>query len=407
MNSGRSVTLIATPVFLSGFLVGVLAGSLVNGAGGPTRKVGEVLNLVDQKYYRESDSELKVEAAIKGIARSLDPYSEYFSAQEWTDFASEHLEGEFGGVGIRVEPEPQTGTVRIISPIDNSPAIKAGLRSGDRISAVDGKPLKDLPYEKIIGMIRGKKGTSVRLTILRADQEPFDVTLLRDTIKLKKVLQTRIEREGKPSVAYVRLTEFTDGVTDAVAKVLRELKAGAVIVDVRQNPGGLLEECVELSGLFVGKKKIVVTRTRNSAEERLSKRDALPELAGVPVVVLADEGSASASEIFAGALQDYGAAVVIGRKTYGKGTVQESHQLKDGSHFKLTVAIYELPKGRSGADPKYAVEPDHMVEIMPEQAKARAEWWGALHGGQAETPHPADDPQMKKALEVLDARSGD
>lgn len=407
MNSGRSVTLIATPVFLSGFLCGVLAGSLVGGSGTPSRKVGEVLNLVDQKYYREVDQDQKVEGAIKGIARSLDPYSEYFSAQEWKEFASEHLTGEFGGVGVRVEEDKEGKTVRIVALIEGSPALKAGLRAGDRISAVDGRPLKDVPYEKAFKMIRGKKGSSVRLTILRTEQEPFDVTLTRDTIKLKKVLHTRIEREGELPVVYIRITEFTDGVTDEVEKALQGLAKSRVIVDVRQNPGGLLSECVELSGLFVGKKKIVVTHTRTSKEERVGTREAVPGLAGA-VVVLTDEESASASEIFAGVLQDYGAAVLVGKKTYGKGTVQESHELKDGSHFKLTIAIYELPKGRSGADPKYAIEPDHVVEITKEQAQARAEWWSALHDAKPEAPTlPADDPQLKKALEILDAYPGD
>lgn len=407
MNPARLMASIGVPLFILGFCCGLAFPEFIPGTHAG-EKVGEVVRLVQDRYHQpKSDAEL-VEGAMMGIARELDPYSDYYTADEWAKFNSEHLRGEFFGVGIRVEQDNETGFVRVVAPLDNSPALRAGLQSGDMITAVDGKPIAEKKFEAVINMIKGPEGTTVKLTILRGEAEPFDVELTRERIEIKIVLGKRLEREGKPAIGYIRMTEFTEGLPPAVADEIRRLDAPAYVIDLRGNPGGLLDACVDLCTMFVGRQTIVTTRSRNGDDPRVSRGTiAMPELEGKPVVVLINGGSASASEIFAGAMQDFGRATLVGTRSYGKGSVQEPHELSDGSRFKLTVAIYELPKGRSGADPKFHIAPDEVVELTEEQAKSVGEWWNAMHTVDGDDPMlPADDPQLMKALELLDARLG-
>jgi carboxyl-terminal processing protease len=407
MSPGRLIAQVAPPLFVLGFCCG-LAVPMLMPSHATAERVNEVVRLVERDFHRPVERRELIEGALRGVARRLDPYSDYFPPEQYVAFKQEHVEGEFFGVGISVERDPaDTGYVRIVAPLDNSPALAAGLRPGDRISAVDGRPVQDHPFEQVILMIKGKEGTLVRLTILREGAEPFDVELKRAKIVKKKILALRMERPGKRSVLYLRPAEFTEGMADEAAQTIRRLKADALIVDVRQNPGGLLDQCVRLSAYFVGRRPILTALSRREAQVKLGDADAMPELAGVPVVVLVNEGSASASEIFAGVLQDYGVAALVGARTFGKGSVQETHPLRDGSYFKLTVATYALPGGRGGADPKFHVAPDHVVSLTPEQARGVADWWSALHtASTAPAGPPADDPQLQKALELIDARPG-
>jgi carboxyl-terminal processing protease len=279
--------------------------------------------------------------------------------------------GEFGGLGIEVTME--NGVIKVVSPIDDTPASKAGLQAGDLIFALDGEPVQGMTLQDAVEKMRGKVGTPIKISIRRAGKDPFDVSLTRETIKVKAV---RYHLEGG-DVGYIRVTSFTEqstsGVLDAVEKLKKEAgnKLKGYILDLRNNPGGLLDQAISMSDAFLDKGEIVSVKARKS--EDVQRWNAKPGdvASGLPIVVLMNGGSASASEIVAGALQDHKRAIILGTRSFGKGSVQTIMQVTGGGAIRLTTALYFTPSGRSIQ--KEGIKPD--IEVEPakiENLQARA-----------------------------------
>jgi carboxyl-terminal processing protease len=279
--------------------------------------------------------------------------------------------GEFGGLGIEVTME--NGVIKVVSPIDDTPASKAGLQPGDLIFALDGEPVQGMTLQDAVEKMRGKVGTPIKISVRRGTKDPFDVTLTRETIKVKAV---RYHLEGG-DIGYIRVTSFTEqstsGVLDAVEKLKKEAgnKLKGYILDLRNNPGGLLDQAIAMSDAFLDKGEIVSVKARKS--EDVQRWNAKPgDVAnGLPIVVLMNGGSASASEIVAGALQDHRRAIILGTRSFGKGSVQTIMQVTGGGAIRLTTALYFTPSGRSIQ--KEGIKPD--IEVEPakiENLQARA-----------------------------------
>jgi carboxyl-terminal processing protease len=309
---------------------------------------GSVFERIRSSYVEKVDQKKLIEAAIKGMLTSLDPHSNFMNADEFNSMQVQ-THGEFGGLGIEVTQE--NGFVKVITPIDDTPAKKAGIKSGDFITKVDGKPVIDMSLNDAVKLMRGPVGSEIILTIVReGTADPFDVKIVRDQIKVKAA---KVRLEGKTVV--MRLSGFTEqtyeNMKDGIAKQVKA--AGGIdnvngfVLDLRNNPGGLLTQAVLVSDAFLEKGEIVSTRGRNPQDS--DRRNAKPgDLTnGKPLVVLINGGSASASEIVAGALQDHHRAVVIGTRSFGKGSVQTIMPLQGGAGIKLTTARYYTPSGRS------------------------------------------------------------
>lgn len=379
--------------FVAGFTAGYGVHSAVPKSG-LQGKFDQVVRLIDDLYYREIPRAQLDTAVFTALAGTLDPNSEYFDAQGWARF-DEDMKSELHGVGIRIEADLASGYIKVVAPIEGSPAAAAGVMPGDLIVAVDGTSIKGKPTDAVIRTIKGAEGTEVTLTLKRGEADPFDVKLKRAVIKLPAV---KAHRFG--DVGYLRIVGFSEEVTKEFERNVATLNAKAWIIDLRFNTGGLLSEAVDLASLVVGKKTIVETRGRRSKETRAGERDAHPALAGKKIVVLVNEGSASASEILAGALQDHKAATIVGVRSYGKGSVQIPMALEDGTRFKLTTALYYLPAGRSphrdnAEDKDYGITPDHEIRMTDEQINALFKWWASESG------EPSGDPMIEKALELL------
>src|SRR4029450_13382998 len=290
---------------------------------------------------------------------ALDPHSSYMNPKTYKDMQVQ-TKGEFGGLGIEVTME--NGVIKVVSPIDDPPASKAGIMPGDLIFALDGEPVQGLTLQEAVEKMRGKGGTPIKISIRRKDKDPFDVSLTRETIKVKSV---RYRLEGG-DIGYIRVTSFTEqstsGVLDAIEKLKKEAgnKLKGFILDLRNNPGGLLDQAIAMSDAFLEKGEIVSVKARKS--EDVQRWNAKPgDVAnGLPIVVLMNGGSASASEIVAGALQDHRRAIVLGTRTFGKGSVQTIMQVSGGGAIRLTTALYFTPSGRSIQ--KEGIKPDIEVE---------------------------------------------
>jgi carboxyl-terminal processing protease len=276
--------------------------------------------------------------------------------------------GEFGGLGIEVTME--NGVIKVVSPIDDTPASRAGIQSGDLIFALDGQPVQGLTLQEAVEKMRGKVGTSIKISIRRGSKDPFDVSLTRETIKVRSV---RYRLEGD-DIGYIRVTSFTEqttsGVLDAIEKLKKEAgnKLKGYVLDLRNNPGGLLDQAIALSDAFLEKGEIVSVKARKS--EDVQRWNAKPGdvTNGLPIVVLVNGGSASASEIVAGALQDHRRAIILGTRSFGKGSVQTIMQVTGGGAIRLTTALYFTPSGRSiqkeGIKPDIEVEPAKIETIQ-------------------------------------------
>jgi carboxyl-terminal processing protease len=334
------------------FVAGLLSGRLLEGQGlaqqaetyEELRPFTEVLNQVQRNYVEETKTRDVVYGAIRGLLNTLDPHSSFMPPDVYKEMQVD-TKGEFGGLGIQIGMKDEQLTV--IAPIEGTPADRAGIRAGDRIVKIGGESTKDLPLMDAVNQMRGPKGTKVTLTLEReGSAAPFDVTLTREIIKIQSV-RSKVLDGG---IGYVRLTQFQEQSGEDLAKALdglREQKAQSLIVDLRNNPGGLLTAAVEVSEQFLPKGKAVVSiKGRQGKAEEYSADGADPIL-DWPLIVLVNEGSASASEIVAGAMQDWGRAVVVGTTTFGKGSVQTVIPLSDGSALRLTTAKYYTPKGRS------------------------------------------------------------
>ncbi|KIN75346.1 Carboxyl-terminal protease family protein [Sulfitobacter noctilucae] len=327
---------------------------------------GDIFERIRAQYVEETDSSELIEAAINGMLTSLDPHSSYLSPKDALKMR-EQTRGEFGGLGIEVTQEE--GFVKVVSPIDGTPAAEAGIEAGDFITHVDGESLLGLVLDDAVELMRGPVGSEIVITVVReGEQEPFDVSIVRDTIQL-----TAVRARTVGDTAVLRLTTFNEQTFPKMKEGLEEQIEAAggidningIVIDMRNNPGGLLNQAIAVSDAFLEEGEIVSTRGRELADG--DRVNATPgDLAqGKPIVVLINGGSASASEIVAGALQDHRRAIVIGTKSFGKGSVQTVMPLRGSGAMRLTTARYYTPSGRSIQ--ALGVSPDIVVAQPPAQ----------------------------------------
>ena len=331
---------------------------------------GEALEYIYSQYVEKPDTQKLIRAAIRGMLQSLDPHSSYMDPKNYNEMMV-NIRGEFGGLGIEVTME--NGVVKVISPIDDTPAAKAGILAGDLIVGIDGKPVKGMTLSQAVEKMRGKVGTPITLTVLRKGRKkPFDVRIVRDIIRIRSV---KWSVEGD-DIGYIRITQFNEQTTPKLREAILDLKKKlgkrlkGFIIDLRNNPGGLLDQARSVADMFLEHGEIVSIRGRNNSERLAATPGDLT--GGKPVVVLINGGSASASEIVAGALQDHKRAVLIGTRSFGKGSVQKIIPLKDRSALRLTTERYYTPSGRSIQ--ARGIMPDHVVEQeLPPELKDKAD----------------------------------
>ena len=304
----------------------------------------EVLRQIEENYVEPQDSEELIYAAIKGMVEGLDPHSAFMTKQEHKDLMIE-TKGSFSGVGIEITT--RDNLITVVSPIEGTPAYRAGIKAGDQIIAINDEPTNEMTLSDAVKRIRGPKGSDVKLTVRReGSDKPLDFSITRDVIPLRSVRHHQLT----PEVGYVRISNFqskTERDLKSALKTLEEEKIEGLILDLRNNPGGLLDQAIKVSDLFLDEGLIVSTKGRDSSQnmEISAQRNGRPRT--YPMIVLVNEGSASASEIVAGALQDNKRALVLGTKTFGKGSVQTILPLSDGSGLRLTTARYYTPSGNS------------------------------------------------------------
>jgi len=381
------------------------------------RTFAEVLDRVKAAYVEPVDDKTLLENAIKGMLSNLDPHSAYLGPEEFAEL-QESTSGEFGGLGIEVGSED--GFVKVISPIDDTPAANAGIQPGDLIVKIDGKPTKGQSMNEAVDSMRGKAGSPITLTIVRGGGKPFDVELKRAIIKVKSVRSQMLE----PGYGYLRITQFQVNTGEETVKALSKLrndnkgKLKGLVLDLRNNPGGVLQSAVEVADAFLTKGLIVYTKGRIPNSELRFSADPADPSDGVPLVVLINGGSASAAEIVAGALQDQKRAILMGTDSFGKGSVQTVLPLNNDRALKLTTALYYTPNGRSiqaqGITPDIEVERAKVTREKNEfDGFKEADLQGHLangNGGQdrptASGKPPVDRPQdgdyqLSQALSLL------
>ncbi|WP_249692766.1 S41 family peptidase [Stappia sp. WLB 29] len=376
---------------------------------------GDVFERVRSDYVEVPDDAALIESAINGMLSSLDPHSSYLSPKHFRDMQVQ-TRGEFGGLGIEVTMED--GLVKVVTPIDDTPAFKAGVMAGDLITHLDGEQIQGLTLSEAVDKMRGPINTGIELTLRRENvAEPIKLTITRDIIRIKSV---RFREEG--DVGYLRVTQFNeqtyDGLKDGMDEVAKQIgsdKLKGFVLDLRNNPGGLLDQAIAVSDAFLQRGEIVSTRGRNADEtQRYNARSG--DLAnGKPVIVLINGGSASASEIVAGALQDHRRATVLGTRSFGKGSVQTIVPLGANGAIRLTTARYYTPSGVSiqakGITPDIEVLQELPEELRANGAETKGEAGlrGHLQGDGEEQsgsqayvpPDPKDDAQLKLALDLL------
>ena len=392
---------------LLAFTLSVPATALADEKGEDTRQntyelltlFGDVFERVRKDYVEEVSDEDLLEAAINGMLTSLDPHSSYLSSKRYKD------------------------VIKVISPIDDTPAFRAGIEAGDLITHLDKEPVSGLSLNEAVEKMRGRVGTDIVLTVIRKGTEPFDVTITRAVIKIESV-RSRLEGD----IGYMRVTQFNERTETGIKKALETFKKEksdslqGLVLDLRNNPGGLLDQAIAVSDAFLDKGEIVSTRSRRAEEtQRFNARPG--DLAnGLPIVVLVNEGSASASEIVAGALQDHRRAVILGTKTFGKGSVQTVIPLARRAAMRLTTSRYFTPSGRSiqsvGIEPDIYVEQAKLEALTPRSSRREADLRGALDNpgengkteeAEGEDNKEGDDPstakrfdfQLERALDLL------
>lgn len=334
---------------------------------------GDVFERVREQYVDELTDEELVETAINGMLVSLDPHSAYLDEDDFAEMQVQ-TRGEFGGLGIEVTME--NGLVKVVSPIDDTPAYQAGVQAGDFITHLDDEPIVGLTLSEAVDKMRGKVGTAIKLTIRRADTaEPIDISITRDIIKIKSV---RHELKDN-NVGYIRITTFNQNTDVGVKQAVDDIKAKAgenllgYVLDLRNNPGGLLDQAIAVSDAFLEKGEIVSTRGRHEYDTKRDNSTPGDITDGLPVVVLINGGSASASEIVAGALQDHRRAIVLGTQSFGKGSVQTVIPLPGHGAMRLTTARYYTPSGRSiqakGIEPDIIVEPAKIEQVAAQRLR--------------------------------------
>ncbi|MDA9113908.1 S41 family peptidase [Alphaproteobacteria bacterium] len=319
---------------------------------------GDVFQRVQEQYVEEVTDKKLIESAISGMLQSLDPHSSYLSADSYKDMQVK-TKGKFGGLGIEITMED--GVVKVVSPIDDTPAAKAGMMSGDLIIGVDGESIRGLTINESVSKLRGPVGSKVIITVVRGKKDPYEIEIKRDIINIKSVKHNIIKNIG-----YVRLTTFSDTTTSGLEKALTKIKKNignkfqGLILDLRNNPGGLLNQSISVADAFLNQGEIVSTQGRNDDDTSrvFAKKGDL--INGQPLVVLINSGSASASEIVAGALKDHSRAIIIGTRSFGKGSVQSIIPLAGNGAMRLTTARYFTPSGISIQ--AKGIEPDIIVE---------------------------------------------
>jgi len=418
--AGAALSLLAVSPPVAPLISGAFASPSTDAAStySELKLFGKVFDTIRQDYVEKPDPNKLIKSAIDGMMGSLDPHSNYMDAQAYQDMQVETT-GEFGGLGMEVTTE--NNEVKVVSPIDDTPASKAGILAGDVITQIDGKPVKDLPLDNVVAKLRGPPGSKVTLGIQRANvAKPITVTLTREIIKTRPVSF----RDEGGNVGYIRITEFNELTTDELKSAIENLSAKipadqmkGYVLDLRNNPGGLLDQAVGVVNDFISHGEIVSTRSRDSDEDErfFAKPDPGDLTHGKPLIVLINGGSASASEIVSGALQDQKRATILGTRSFGKGSVQTIIPLGTGNGaLRLTTARYYTPSGRSIQ--AEGITPDiQVVEEVPKALQAsqvevsEATLPGHFHaqgkeerGSQSYVPSkPADDAALQTALALL------
>jgi carboxyl-terminal processing protease len=377
---------------------------------------GDVFERVRSDYVERPDDSKLVETAINGMLAGLDPHSSFMDSKSFRDMQVQ-TRGEFGGLGIEVTMEE--GLVKVVSPIDETPAAKAGIQANDIITHLDDEAVQGLTLNQAVEKMRGPVNTKIKLRVMRKGQDkPVEISITRDIIRVRAV---RSNQQGD-DVAYIKLTQFNEQTTDGLKKAIADLtaqipadKLKGFILDLRNNPGGLLDQAISVSDVFLERGEIVSTRGRNVEETQRFNARAGDLTKGKPVIVLTNGGSASASEIVAGALQDHKRATVLGTRSFGKGSVQTIIPLGAGNGaLRLTTARYYTPSGKS-IQAKGIVPDIEVLQDVPEELKARSDTKGesSLRGhlkaeGEEQTgsqsyipPDPKDDKALKMATDLL------
>jgi len=372
---------------------------------------GDVFERVRQEYVEEVGDEELIENAINGMLTALDPHSSYLDAKSFQDMQVQ-TRGRFGGLGIEVTME--NGLVKVISPIDDTPAYRAGVEAGDLITHLDGEPVMGLTISEAVEKMRGKPGTEIELAIRRENEDPLEITIVRDIIKIKSV-----KYEAKGDVGYIRITTFNEETTIGLKRALKDLEKEigkdlkGYVLDLRNNAGGLLDEAVSVSDMFLNKGEVVSTRDRGLKNVHRFTADAGDLSGGKPVVVLINGGSASAAEIVAGALQDHRRALVLGTLSFGKGSVQTIIPIPGHGAIRLTTARFYTPSGRSiqqkGIEPDIIVPPAK-VEALVDDRRRESDLRDSLRkegkedvkkdaNGEGQTE--VEDYQLVRALDLI------
>ncbi|WP_397450977.1 S41 family peptidase [Pseudomonas sp. NA-150] len=382
------------------------------------RTFAEVMDRIKAAYVEPVDDKTLLENAIKGMLSNLDPHSAYLGPEDFQEL-QESTSGEFGGLGIEVGIED--GFIKVVSPIDDTPASKAGVEAGDLIVKINGAPTRGQTMQEAVDKMRGKIGEKITLTLVRDGGNPFDVTLARATIQVKSVKAQMLEN----GYGYIRITQFQVKTGEEVGKALAKLrkdngkKMSGLVLDLRNNPGGVLQAAVEVADHFLTKGLIVYTKGRIANSELRFYADAADASEGVPLVVLINGGSASASEIVAGALQDQKRGVLMGTDSFGKGSVQTVLPLANDRAIKITTALYYTPNGRSiqaqGIVPDIEVRRAKVTSEVDSENYKEADLAGHLGNGNGGADKPTkasktaaakarpqdDDFQLSQALSLL------
>ena len=332
---------------------------------------GEVLENIKEEYVDDVDQAEVMDSAINGVLQSLDPYSAYMSPELFKEMQTD-TRGEFGGLGIEIGME--AGVVKVISPIDDTPAEKAGIKAGDYIVKIGKEQVQGKSLMEAVKLMRGPVGTSIDLTVRRKDvKKPLEFTITRKIIEVQSVSSEIISKEK--NIGYIRLKSFNENSDNQFLKSIKKFeknpKIKGYVIDLRNNPGGLLTQAINITDFFLDDGEIVSTKGRKISETRKFFARRGDETKGKPVIILINNGSASASEIFAGALKDHKRAIIVGENSYGKGSVQSIIPLRNGGGMRLTISKYYLPSGKSISE--VGVTPDIVVEELGDDFKMNSE----------------------------------